>query len=193
MYRDDASISIHEDRLSIGLCGASRAGHFDGVCTVVAKLFHLCEPDAAVFGEKDYQQLAVVRRMVRDLDFAVEIFTEPIVREEDGLAMSSRNRNLIEEHRQQAVALSASLRNASEMLDAGEREAAGLTQRIQQQLSQAAPDGRIDYVEIVDPHSLEFLERIDPATGAVVLLAVFFGEVRLIDNLVWMGHSSSHP
>lgn len=193
MYHDDASISIREDRLSGGLCGASRPGHFDGVCTVVAKLFHLCEPDAAVFGEKDYQQLAVIRRMVRDLDFAVEILAEPIVREEDGLAMSSRNRNLTDEHRRQAVALSAALRDASGWLAAGERNAAAVAAQIREQLAETAPDGRIDYIEIVHPHDLETLEKIDPATGATVLLAVFFGEVRLIDNLLWMGHTADHP
>jgi pantoate--beta-alanine ligase len=193
MYRDDASISIHEDRLSVGLCGVSRPGHFDGVCTVVAKLFHLCEPDAAVFGEKDYQQLAVVRRMVRDLDFAVDILAEPIVREDDGLAMSSRNRNLTDAHRQQAVALSAALREAGERLDAGERDGAVVTEEIRRQLAREAPDGRIDYVDIVDPDSLEKLSVIDPNIGAAILLAVFFGGVRLIDNFTWMGHTADHP
>lgn len=192
MYHADASISIHEGSLSVGLCGASRPGHFDGVCTVVAKLFHLCEPDAAVFGEKDYQQLAVIRRMVRDLDFAVDILAEPIVREDDGLAMSSRNRNLTDEHRRQAVALAMALRNAREMLEAGERDGAVVSGKIREHLAEAAPDGRIDYIEIVHPHSLEALSEIDSASGAAILLAVYFGGVRLIDNSVWMGHTADH-
>ena len=192
MYHADASISIHEGSLSVGFCGASRPVHFAGVCTVVAKLFHLCEPDAAVFGEKDYQQLAVIRRMVRDLDFAVDILAEPIVREEDGLAMSSRNSNLTDEHRGQAVALSAALRSAGEMLDAGERDGAVVSELICEHLAEAAPDGRIDYVEIVHPHSLEPLEEVDSASGAAILLAVYFGGVRLIDNSVWMGHAADH-
>lgn len=192
MYHDDASISIHESGLSRGLCGASRPGHFDGVCTVVAKLFHLTRAHAAVFGEKDYQQLAVVRRMVRDLDFPIEILAEPIVRESDGLAMSSRNRNLSVEQRSQATRLSSALRQAGEMLDAGERGTGVLSAALHTEIAKSN-DARIDYVEIVDPRTLAPLDAIDPQQGAAILLAAFFGDTRLIDNLVWMGHSCRHP
>ena len=190
MYAADASVAVREAQLSRGLCGASRPGHFDGVCTVVTKLFHLCEPDAAVFGEKDYQQLAVVRRMVRDLDFPLEILAEPIVREGDGLAMSSRNRNLSAEHRRQAPALHAALRKAGGLLDEGRSDPLALVDAIRRTLSEQAPEGRIDYIEIVDPETLDPLDAIDAGAGAALLLAVFFGEVRLIDNILWLGKTA---
>lgn len=177
LYADDATISVHESRLSLGLCGASRPGHFDGVCTVVAKLFNLVQPDAAVFGEKDFQQLAVIRRMVRDLDFPIEIIGGPIVREPDGLAMSSRNAYLSPDERSQAVSLSQALARAREAAENGERSATAIEEIVRENLVH----GRIDYVALVDPDTLEPLEKID--RQLLVAIAVFFGKTRLIDNL----------
>lgn len=190
MYHRDASISIGERSLSTGLCGASRPGHFDGVCTVVAKLFNLTQADAAVFGQKDYQQLAVIRRLVRDLNFPVEIIAAPTVREADGLALSSRNRYLSDEHRSQALVLSRSLDRARVLLDGGERRVEVLLDEIRQIISSAA-DARPDYIEAVDPESLEALSRVDAERGVAIALAVFFADTRLIDNLVWMGNTAA--
>lgn len=180
LYAEDATISVHESRLSFGLCGASRPGHFDGVCTVVAKLFNLVQPDAAVFGEKDFQQLAVIRRMVRDLDFPVEIIGAPIVREADGLAMSSRNAYLSADDRKQAVVLNESLGRARAAVLGGERNAAEIKSLIRNHL-ESAPGARVDYVEVVDPDTLEPLTTVDRQLLAAI--AVFFGRTRLIDNL----------
>ncbi|MFT5465137.1 MAG: pantoate--beta-alanine ligase [Verrucomicrobiales bacterium] len=177
LYADDSTISIHESRLSFGLCGASRPGHFDGVCTVVAKLFNLVQPDAAVFGEKDFQQLAVIRRMVRDLDFPVEIIGGPIIRESDGLAMSSRNVYLSPDERSQAVVLNRTLARAREAIENGERSAAAIEKQIREHLE----FGEIDYVAVVDPDTLEPLEEV--GQQLLVAIAVFFGKTRLIDNL----------
>lgn len=181
VYSESASISIHEESLSTGLCGGKRPGHFDGVCTVVAKLFHLFRTDAAVFGEKDFQQLAVIRRMVRDLDFEVTIVPCPTVREGDGLAMSSRNAYLSEEERAQAPVLYRSLTETARGIENGRfsspEEAAGyLRGEIE-----SAPLARIDYVEIVDSETLEPLTKF--GIGAPrLLVAVFLGKTRLIDN-----------
>lgn len=175
LYRPDRSVAVTENTLSRGLCGASRPGHFDGVCTVVTKLFHLVQPDLAVFGEKDYQQLAVIRRMVRDLDFPVEILGAPIVREDSGLAMSSRNQYLSERERAEAPALHRALAAAAEASTAG--EALALARRELDTTSL----GRIDYLEAVDPETLEPLPKDSTGPGRL-LLAVFFGKTRLIDN-----------
>jgi pantoate--beta-alanine ligase len=168
-----------EGRLGSGLCGRARPGHFRGVTTVVSRLFHAAKPHIAVFGEKDYQQVAVIRRMTRDLLMDVEIVSAPTVREADGLAMSSRNQNLTDLERDQARALNAALADARDLLRAGERSAARLIEAARRRLEDAAL-ARIDYVEIVDPDTLEPLEKID--TSAVMALAVFFAKVRLIDN-----------
>lgn len=174
----------HETWLSVerstqGLCGASRPGHFRGVATVVAKLFNLTRPHAALFGEKDYQQLTVIRAMVRDLAFGVEIVGMPIVREPDGIALSSRNAYLSPDERRRARALSQALFEARDLAARGERDAAALRARARERL--AAADARVDYVEIVHPESLAPVDRAEP--GSVMLVAAFVGRTRLIDNV----------
>jgi pantoate--beta-alanine ligase len=165
--------------LSAGLCGASRPGHFRGVATVVTKLLCTCEPDLAVFGQKDAQQAAVVRRLVRDLDLPVEILVAPIVREADGLAMSSRNVYLSPEERAQAPALKAALDEASALFARGERRAERLIEAARGRLMEA-PLARIDYVELVDADKLQPVAIVD--RPSLLALAVFFGATRLIDN-----------
>jgi len=171
---------VDVERASQGLCGASRPGHFRGVATVVAKLLNLTRPHLALFGEKDFQQLAVVRAMVRDLAFGVEVIGMPIVREPDGLALSSRNAYLSPDERQRAVALSRALREAADAAAGGAREAAALTARVRQRLAEAG--ARPDYVEVVHPTTLAPVPRAEP--GSVILLAAAVGRTRLIDNLV---------
>jgi pantoate--beta-alanine ligase len=166
------------ERVSQGLCGASRPGHFRGVATVVAKLFNLTRPHLAIFGEKDWQQLAVIRAMVRDLAFGVEVAGMPIVREADGLALSSRNAYLSPGERARALALSRSLAEAREAAAAGVRDGAVLRARARARLE--AADARVDYVEIVHPETLAPVDVAAP--GSVMLLAAFVGTTRLIDN-----------
>ncbi|MBA2432901.1 MAG: pantoate--beta-alanine ligase [Chthoniobacterales bacterium] len=180
IYFADRSVTVEEHALSQTLCGKSRPGHFRGVCTVVTKLFHLLEPDAAVFGEKDFQQLAIIRRMVRDLDFRVEIIGAPTVREEDGLACSSRNQYLTPEEREQAPVLRAALLEAAERARNGERSAEALVRLVRERIS-AAPRARIDYVELVNASSLEAVVTLAPPS--LLAVAVFFGKTRLIDNI----------
>jgi pantoate--beta-alanine ligase len=168
-------------QLSQGLCGDKRPGHFDGVASVVTKLFHVVQPHTAIFGEKDFQQLAVIRRMVKDLDFGIEIVGMPTVREPDGLAMSSRNAYLKPEERQQALVLSRALAKAQAMVAAGERRAATILEAARAEIA-AAPLARIDYCELRDPDSLELLETLSGPT--LMALAVFVGATRLIDNKV---------
>jgi pantoate--beta-alanine ligase len=166
------------ERASQGLCGASRPGHFRGVATVVAKLLHLTRPHAAFFGEKDFQQLAVIRAMVKDLAFGVEVVGMPIVREPDGLALSSRNSYLSVDERARALALSRALLEAAAAAGRGERDASRLRAAARERL--AAAGARIDYVEIVHPDTLAPVARAEP--GSVMLLAAFVGATRLIDN-----------
>ncbi|MDX9866654.1 MAG: pantoate--beta-alanine ligase [Kiritimatiellia bacterium] len=180
MYAPDASVFVEEERLSRGLCGARRPGHFRGVCTVVAKLFHIVLPHVAVFGQKDYQQAAVIRRMVRDLDFPVEVAVAPIVREPDGLAMSSRNVYLTGEERQRALGLSRALHAAAVAVAAGPCGADAVRRRMTEVLREHALE--IDYVEIADPETLEPVG--EARQGMVALVAVFCGKTRLIDNRV---------
>lgn len=182
LYLPDRSIQLFETSLSRTLCGASRPGHFDGVCTVVAKLFNLVQCDDAVFGKKDYQQLAIIRRMVRDLDFNIVIHGIDTVREADGLALSSRNRYLSTEERAQAPALRAALLKAREAyVRGGERDAMALRNLIVDQITTEAPLGRVDYVEVVDASTLQTPSE---TTGlALIAVAVFFGTARLIDNI----------
>ncbi len=167
--------------LSKGLCGDKRPGHFRGVATVVGKLFHIVRPHLAVFGQKDYQQLAVIRRMVRDLDFDVEIVGMPIVREPDGLAMSSRNAYLGPDERRQALVLAHALARAEAMVRAGERDPRRLEAAAAEVIGHA-PAARIDYVEVRDADSLAPVERIE--RPVVLAFAVFIGKTRLIDNRV---------
>ncbi len=184
MYPAGASTRVTETRLSRGLCGASRPGHFEGVCTVVAKLFNLVQPDLAVFGEKDGQQLRVIRRMARDLNFPVEIVAGPTRREPDGLAMSSRNVYLNPEERAQALCLRRALEIAERRYAGGERDAARLRAAVAAEIARA-PLARVEYIEIVDDDTLEPVTAL--TRPALVALAVFIGRTRLIDNLVLPG------
>ena len=180
MYAPDASTRVNEEKVSLPLCGASRPGHFAGVCTVVAKLFNIIQPNAAVFGKKDRQQLAVIRRMGRDLDFPVAITGAETVREDDGLAMSSRNRRLDPVSRAQAPAIRKGLLAAAEALALGETDAARLLALAREPIA-ACSMARIDYLEIVDADTLEHLETVN--RPAFLAAAVVFGSVRLIDNI----------
>ena len=178
MYADDRSTFVEETKLSERLCGASRPGHFRGVCTVVTKLFHLFAPDAAVFGEKDFQQLAIIRRMVRDLDFAVEIIPGPTVREPDGLALSSRNQYLGADERAQAPVIRAALLEAA---NSKKKSAAAIVAMVRKRI-ESAPLARIDYAEIVGADDLQPRLTIEPRS--LLAVAVFFGRTRLIDNIL---------
>jgi len=180
MYAPDQSVIVHESRLSRYLCGATRPGHFDGVCTVVLKLFNLLGPDAAVFGEKDFQQLAIIRRMVRDLNVSVEILAHPTVREPDGLALSSRNARLSPEHRSDAPRIFRSLQAAAGLMRYGERQAEPILAAARAHLEES-PFLRIDYLELVDADSLQPISII--RAPAVLATAVYYGEVRLIDHI----------
>ena len=177
VYATDRSTFVEETSLSSTLEGKSRPGHFRGVCTVVAKLFNILEPDAAVFGEKDFQQLAIVHRMVRDLNFNIDIIALPTVREEDGLACSSRNQYLNREERKQAGVLYKALRAAA---DSGKQSATDII-ALSREIIAEAPLARIDYVDVVHAETLQPLEMSGPNT--VMLMAVFFGKTRLIDNI----------
>jgi pantoate--beta-alanine ligase len=173
------STFVVEESLSKGMEGVSRPTHFRGVATVVAKLFHLAQPDVAVFGAKDFQQAAVVERMARDLDFPVRIEVAPTHREPDGLAMSSRNRYLTPEQRQQATVLWEALQSAGEAVRQRAIPAEKLTARIGRLVS-SRPAARLDYVAFFDPHTLKPVATV--RRGARMALAVFFGPTRLIDN-----------
>jgi pantoate--beta-alanine ligase len=175
MYFPDRSVTVTESLLSAGLCGAARPGHFDGVCTVVLKLFLLSGCDAAVFGEKDFQQLAVIRRMVRDLDVPVEIIECPTVREPDGLAMSSRNVRLNPAQRADATRIHRTLLAAAAMADPAEML------RVARVGIETSPLARIDYLALVDAETLQPVTQIE--RPAILAAAVFYGEVRLIDHV----------
>jgi len=179
MYPRGYQTFVQVRDLEQGLCGAQRPGHFVGVATVVCKLFNIVRPHVAIFGEKDYQQLAVIRRMVADLDMPIEIVGMPTVREPDGLAMSSRNKYLSPEERQRALALSRGLCAARALFDGGERDPAKLVAAAQAEIAPAVT--RIDYVELRDAATLAPIR--DRITGpAVVAVAAFVGTTRLIDN-----------
>jgi pantoate--beta-alanine ligase len=180
MYTASARTTVHVSGLTERLCGASRPGHFDGVTTVVAKLFSIIGPSRAYFGRKDAQQLAVIRRMTADLDLPVEVVGCPLVREHDGLALSSRNVYLDADDRQAATILSGALYLASESVVRGERDAAVLRQRIVDTIANV-PQVKLDYAEIVDAATLEPVEQL--TTDTLVALAAFVGKARLIDNV----------
>lgn len=177
MYAENRSVFVEESSLSKMLEGKSRPGHFRGVCTVVAKLFHILAPDAAVFGEKDFQQLAIVRRMVRDLNFRINIIAMPTMREVDGLACSSRNQYLNDEERKQAAVLFKALHAAA---DAGRKSAQEIVTLVRNVINQA-PLAQVDYIEVVDTESFEPIEVVRP--NSLLAIAVFFGKTRLIDNI----------
>lgn len=181
MYFPDRTTLVTMEGITKELCGKSRPIHFNGVCTVVSKLFHIVTPDKAYFGEKDAQQLAVIKRMVRDLNFDIEIVGCPIIREEDGLAKSSRNTYLNEEERKAAVILNQSLRLGKEMIAQGEKDAAKVKAAIVKKLETQSL-AKIDYVEIVDFNTIEPISEIK---GEVLTaIAVYIGKTRLIDNFI---------
>ncbi len=181
IYPDGAVTWVLVEGLSEKLDGRSRPGHFRGVATIVAKLFHILEPDAAFFGQKDAAQLAVIRRMVRDLNFPVEVVACPIVRESDGLAMSSRNAYLNRDERGRALVLRCSLEQVQQEFQAGERISAKLISAAKEVFARE-PQVVFDYFEIVDPDTLDPVERISQKT--LVAVAAYVGSTRLIDNLV---------
>ena len=180
MYAADFSMSVEENSLANTLCGRSRPGHFRGVCTVVTKLFHLLAPHAAVFGEKDFQQLAIIRRLVRDLNFGVEIIGAPTVREADGLAFSSRNEYLSADERVQAPVLQRALQEARRVFGAGQRSGEGILAAARTVIA-TAPLARIDYLELVNANTLQPVAEAD--RDSLVAVAAFFGQTRLIDNV----------
>lgn len=180
MYPSGYATYVDVEGITETLCGASRPGHFRGVTTVVTKLFTIVQPDSAIFGEKDFQQLAVIRRMTTDLNLPVEIIGMPIYRESDGLAMSSRNVYLSPAQRDQALVLSQSLREAKQLVASGLTDSAKLIGQVEAWLS-AQPDARIDYVRICHRLTLDDQPEIDE--DSVLLLAVFIGQTRLIDNV----------
>jgi pantoate--beta-alanine ligase len=188
MYPKGAVTYVTVEGLSERLCGRSRPGHFRGVTTVVAKLFHIVEPDLAIFGQKDAAQVAILRRMVRDLDFPVQIVVGSTVREADGLALSSRNAYLSPEQRKQALVLHRALMRVQTLSDTGVHDAAKLAEAGRQVVAEE-PAVRLDYFEVVDPDSLEPVQ--DTARGALVAVAAFVGTTRLIDNTVLQGPGQS--
>ncbi|HXV83935.1 MAG TPA: pantoate--beta-alanine ligase [Candidatus Binatia bacterium] len=181
IYPEAYETRVNVDKLSMLLCGAHRPGHFQGVATVVAKLFNIVRPHVAVFGEKDYQQLQLIRRLVRDLNFAIEIVGHPIVREADGLAMSSRNIYLSPAERQAALRLSRSLRRAACMVDRGETSGRAITEAVRAEI-QAEPLAQVEYVTLCDSATLKPVEEI--RGSALLALAVRIGKTRLIDNQI---------
>ncbi len=182
VYAPDHSVFIEETRLSKGLCGASRPGHFRGVCTVVLKLLMMTRPQMAVFGEKDWQQLAIIRRVVRDLNFPVQIIGCPTVRESDGLACSSRNANLSPAEREVAPVLRKSLLEAADAAAQGETRIAILRRKILRAIEKNAPNAAVDYVEIVHPETLDPVKKLQET--ALIAMAVRFSKTRLIDNIL---------
>lgn len=181
MYPADASTWVEETVLSKGYCGAQRPIHFRGVCTVVAKLFNIVQPDVAVFGQKDFQQVAVIKRMVRDLNFPIQIIRAPIIRDEDGLAKSSRNTYLSADARKRALSLSRALFNAKAAVEAGECDAAKLEAEVRATVT--AEGWMPDYVNVIDTETLMPLEKVIPGASAM-LIACRSDGIRLIDNIL---------
>lgn len=181
IYPDGYQSAVEVEKVSQPLCGAFRPGHFRGVTTVVAKLFNMVKPHCALFGEKDFQQCVVIKRMVRDLNFDIDIVTLPTVREDDGLAMSSRNARLSAAERETSLCVSRALKTAQELVSGGQSSAAVILRTVQQVLTQNA-EVRVEYASLCHPERLEEVERI---TGPTLLaIAVWVGDVRLIDNCV---------
>jgi pantoate--beta-alanine ligase len=181
VYAADHATFVNVERVTAGLCGASRPGHFRGVATVVAKLFNICRPRRAYFGLKDYQQVRVIETMIRDLSFDVELVRCPIVREPDGVAMSSRNSYLTADERRAAPVLRRSLLLSGKAIERGERDGATVARRLRETI-ETEPLARVDYAEVVDADTLAPLAQIDRA--ALLAVAVRIGRARLIDNLV---------
>lgn len=181
MYPDSFTSSVNVERLGEVLCGRSRPTHFLGVTTVVAKLFLITKCDAAVFGQKDYQQALIIQRMVEDLNFDIEIIICPTVRESDGLAMSSRNSYLSTDERQRAICLYQALEKAKKLFESGEEHAARLRDEMVQTVL-STPDVRVDYLEVVDALTLQPIEKIKGKT--LLAGAIWLGKTRLIDNIL---------
>ena len=182
MYFNDATTYISVQGLTDSLCGEKRPGHFNGVCTVVSKLFNIVSPHRTYFGEKDAQQLAVIKRMVRDLNINVEIIGCPIVREPDGLAKSSRNSYLLPTERAAAIILSKSLKAAKTAIENGERSGEKVKAIIREIIT-SEPLASIDYIELVDSNSIKSVEHIE--NSVLVAIAVYIGKTRLIDNFTF--------
>lgn len=181
MYPNGYSTFVNVEGVTESLCGARRPGHFRGVATVISKLFHIIQPERAYFGQKDGQQVAVLRRMVKDLNIPVDLIAVPIVREEDGLALSSRNVYLTPEQRQQAVVLFQGLTKAKALFAGGERQADHLTKAVMDQI-QTASLANIDYVQLVDGETMAPILQVEKT--AMLAVAVYFGNTRLIDNVL---------
>lgn len=183
MYFDDRSAWVNEEALSRFLCGARRIGHFKGVCTVVSKLFNLVQPDFACFGKKDAQQLLILERMVRDLDFPIKIVECPLIREKSGLALSSRNKYLSPEEKKEALVLSRSLKAAKDAVAKG--KSAAETKKLIAKIIATSPLAKVDYISVCDRETLEEVKTFKKGQKILVALAVYFGTTRLIDN-VWL-------
>lgn len=181
MYPEGFKTYVYTEDLSRKLCGKSRANHFRGVTTIVAKLFNIVRPDLAFFGQKDHQQAIILQRMVEDLNFPVKMIIAPIIREKDGLALSSRNKYLSPEERRQATVLYKALRRAKKLVEGGEESAAEIKKQITEKI-ETSPLANIEYVEIVNKKNLNAAETISKGTFAAV--AVFYGQTRLIDNII---------
>ena len=181
MYPKDFSTYVEEMYLSKPLCGLIRPGHFRGVCTVVAKLFNIIEPDTAYFGQKDYQQACIIKRMVRDLNFAVDVKVLPTIREKDGLAMSSRNAYLNRQERRGALVLFESIEFAKKLIKSGEKDAKKIISKMRK-LIFSKKSAKIDYIEIVDIRNLRAINRI--GTKVLIVMAICIGKTKLIDNAI---------
>ena len=182
IYPPGAVTSVRVAELGLHLCGAHRPGHFDGVTTIVSKLFHICRPHVAIFGRKDAQQLVILQQMVRDLFFDIDIIGAPIVREDDGLALSSRNVYLSDEQREQAPVLHRAVTEARRAILKGELRGKATVEWMRKIVDQAS-EARLQYAQVVDAHSLQPVDHMSPGQEVVAALAVFFGETRLIDNV----------
>jgi len=182
MYPAGFETYVSLRKLPNHLCGLSRPGHFDGVATVVTKLFNIVKPHKSYFGQKDYQQAKIIERMVSDLNIDTEVIMMPIVRESDGLAMSSRNSYLNPEERKKAICLYKSLLKAKEMIEGKEKSPEKIKEEMKKLILEIAPDAKIDYISIVNPQTLDDVSEIKDTV--VVALAVFIGSTRLIDNFI---------
>lgn len=182
MYTDGFSTFVDLNNLTSGLCGKSRPTHFRGVCTVVSKLFNIINPDKAYFGQKDAQQLSIIKQMVTDLNFDIEIVSCPIVREADGLAKSSRNTYLSKEERQASTIINKSLKKAKALIKSGEKDSKNVIEFIKNEINKE-PLAKIDYVSIVDNNTIKNIKTIEE--GSLIAVAVFIGNTRLIDNFIY--------
>jgi len=180
MYPEGYQTFVEVEKITNMLCGKARPSHFKGVTTVVAKLFNIVRPDIAIFGKKDFQQLVIIKRMAQDLNMDIEIIGYPIVRENDGLAMSSRNKYLNHNERIAAASINKSLRTAQKMIEDGETNATAIVSRIESIIEESGIP-RIDYISIADPQTLEDVDKI--TRPALIAIAAFVGKARLIDNL----------